>query len=142
MNCKPGDLAVVRSTCPLEHIRGHVLRTVRWIGELDGFPDIWEFDWCGDKQPSDDGKFWVLRNNVWKGAEMSHKLLPCPFCGGAAKLHTTAFGRPVMKWVQCTACEAGATAFTAVEHAYLAWNNRVSDRQLRLELNAEVATNG
>lgn len=56
MNCKPGDLAVVRSTCPLEHIRGHILRTVRWVGELDGFPDIWEFDWCGDKQPSDDGK--------------------------------------------------------------------------------------
>lgn len=51
-------------------------------------------------------------------------LLSCPFCGGLAKLNSTRFGRPVMKWVVCTRCESACGAYSEASSAIKAWNNR------------------
>ena len=54
------------------------------------------------------------------------KLLPCPFCGGDGAIEKTTYGRPIMKWVKCRNCEAGATAYSTVSDAVSAWNARPS----------------
>ena len=71
---------------------------------------------------------------------MTENLLPCPFCGGEAKLHDGLInivpvideygayidadleGTPA--WVECTACGAAADGFDDADEAVAAWNRR------------------
>lgn len=55
-------------------------------------------------------------------------LLPCPFCGGAAKLKVTAFSRPAQRWVECSDCGGSSSAYVSAESAQAAWNSRKEER--------------
>jgi Lar family restriction alleviation protein len=55
------------------------------------------------------------------------KLLPCPFCGGAAKhIHRPdGSGWAHTDWVSCTGpCGASTAAFETKDEAVAAWNSR------------------
>lgn len=54
-------------------------------------------------------------------------LLPCPFCGGDAKLFKAAGGKA--SWVQCTNCKAGGTAAVTAKEAIAVWNKRVKENE-------------
>ena len=50
-------------------------------------------------------------------------LLPCPFCGGEAALHSYAqFG---VHWVSCTECKGDTEPSSSSKQAIEAWNKRV-----------------
>ena len=51
---------------------------------------------------------------------MSEKLLPCPFCGGEARL-TAAMGET---WMRCIDCNAGSEMSGSHALAIAAWNRR------------------
>ena len=48
------------------------------------------------------------------------ELLPCPFCGGEARI-VTAVGE---SWVLCNKCKATTEAHTSRQFAIDAWNRR------------------
>lgn len=60
-------------------------------------------------------------------------LLPCPFCGGAARL--VKWIRPE-KWVDCTECEAEGPVADTPEGAIAAWNRRVPAYPSEQEIDA------
>lgn len=52
------------------------------------------------------------------------ELLPCPFCGGEARLSKDAFGNTILEWVYCMSCGAQCgNGYTEAE-AIAAWNTR------------------
>gem|GEM_PF-5962791 len=61
---------------------------------------------------------------------MDNNLLPCPFCGGAAKMVIIDFSNnnsdlPDIYNVQCTKCHADASVCLNADEAAAAWNQRV-----------------
>jgi Lar family restriction alleviation protein len=60
---------------------------------------------------------------------MSEQLLPCPFCGGAAVVKATEFGRyqklPA-SYIECSQCEIGTKFSQTVTAATKEWNRRVT----------------
>lgn len=59
---------------------------------------------------------------------MSERLLPCPFCGGEAKiLYLVNMDMP-MYWPRCKVCDAEInTLFRSAELAIEAWNRRTQE---------------
>ena len=70
---------------------------------------------------------------------MNNTLLPCPFCGGEAKLHDGVVVIPVIDengayidadvedtpaWVECAACGAATDGVDSADEAIAAWNRR------------------
>lgn len=55
MNCKKGDLAVVRTTHPFEHLHGKLLECLEFAGMLDQERDVWAIRWIGAPQLCDQG---------------------------------------------------------------------------------------
>ena len=54
---------------------------------------------------------------------MTDKLLPCPFCGGEARLIEAECGTTIHA-VECVLCQAKIGWFDEKERAIEAWNNR------------------
>lgn len=62
---------------------------------------------------------------IWLALEAEEKPLPCPFCGGEAKL---VVNHPITTkgaYVQCTRCWAFVTGFNTEYAAIAAWNRRM-----------------
>lgn len=76
------------------------------------------------------------RDNMQKKCQIQG-LMPCPFCGGVGELKKTAFGRPVMRWIRCSACGASSSAYSSQESAVAAWQNRFEKNEVK---NAESQT--
>lgn len=59
MNCKPGDLAVIRGTHPIVELHGVMLTCVEFLGAVEGERDVWQFNFAGGRAHIDDhGKAW------------------------------------------------------------------------------------
>ena len=58
--------------------------------------------------------------------KQANKLLPCPFCGEAAK-HTV-WGDAGFNKVECTYCDVGMDYFYHQDDAFEAWNRRSAMR--------------
>lgn len=56
MNCKPGDLAYVRGTCPCRNIRGVTVTVDEFMGEFEREIDVWHFTFSGPPQIDDWGQ--------------------------------------------------------------------------------------
>lgn len=56
MNCKPGDLAIIRATHPMKRIRGLLVEVKDFLGVIHGENDVWEFVFCGIAQRDDYGR--------------------------------------------------------------------------------------
>lgn len=66
--------------------------------------------------PEDDSKPKIIQSYV----EEKEKLLPCPFCGGKAKLVSS-----VESWVECKSCGATSRFCACDSGAIEKWNKRV-----------------
>ena len=72
------------------------------------------------KKPKDPCAF------IWLALEADEdKPLPCPFCGGEAKLVVNHPIKTKGAYVQCTRCWAYVTGFNTKYDAIAAWNRRV-----------------
>lgn len=56
MNCKRGDLAYVRGTCPCRNIRGVTVTVDEFMGPFEGETDVWHFWFSGSSQIDDWGQ--------------------------------------------------------------------------------------
>lgn len=55
------------------------------------------------------------------------ELLPCPFCGGEAKVENEFLGTWKVRCQKCS-CEVGRYWFWTERHAIEAWNTRTKER--------------
>jgi Lar family restriction alleviation protein len=58
--------------------------------------------------------------------EFSEKLLPCPFCGGKAKLKT--YYENIDHSIYCEDCSMGCDEYKSNKEAIAAWNKRTVPR--------------
>ena len=73
------------------------------------------------KRMPDSSKTEVLDSfNCTNSERTNDELLPCPFCGGEARIITAA-GE---SWVLCDECKATTEAHTSRQIAIAAWNRR------------------
>lgn len=66
-----------------------------------------------------------------------NKLMPCPFCGGAAKmLVKKGFTGKIVLYasVACESCKASTAPFDTEETAAEAWNSRAQERKENKEI--------
>lgn len=55
MNCKQGDIAIIKTTHPLQRLHGRLVECVRFEGAIDSEIDVWFFKFAGGPQVSDQG---------------------------------------------------------------------------------------
>ena len=62
---------------------------------------------------------------------MSIELKPCPFCGGAAKVHEmqSKTSRVGGYFVMCNKCLTSSNNYSTTENAIEHWNRRTSDAE-------------
>lgn len=53
-------------------------------------------------------------------------LLPCPFCGGKAKIHTVMKGQEALKHVSCSGCSVRTNKSAKLVQCVNRWNTRTS----------------
>lgn len=67
-----------------------------------------------------------------KGDEL--EILPCPFCGGLAKLippQVRPWNRIFRAEVYCSSCFARSNSYTTAQAAIASWNNRAGSTSAR-----------
>jgi hypothetical protein len=60
MNCKPGDMAIVKTTHPLERLHGALVECIRFEGTMSSLRgriehDVWYFRFLGSPKENDNG---------------------------------------------------------------------------------------
>lgn len=56
MNCKQGDMAFIRATHPRSDLHGLVVTVDQFMGNQDGYIDVWRFTFAGGPVPDDTGE--------------------------------------------------------------------------------------
>lgn len=70
---------------------------------------------------------------------MTDKLLPCPFCGGEARICAKNFTNgEAYAWVECGCCHAKSRYSDSIEDLTFAWNARAERTCVRFWTGAEM----
>lgn len=56
MNCQPGDIAFVRTTCPRSDLHGKLVECISFVGPFLGYKDVWLVRSIGGPIALDDGR--------------------------------------------------------------------------------------